>query len=112
MTPPPPTLIAQRCHHHVEREAVARCPGCGMFFCRECVTEHDDRMICASCLRKITGGATVHRHRFSQVAGALMVSLAGILVAWIFFYSMGRLLLLTPTSFHEGTLWHQTGGDP
>jgi hypothetical protein len=45
------TAVAhQRCLHHHEREAVARCPECGHYFCRECITEHDERVICASCL--------------------------------------------------------------
>ena len=47
-------LSLQRCRNHAEREAVARCPGCGHHFCRECVTEHDDRILCAACLRKLT----------------------------------------------------------
>ena len=43
-------LAHQRCFNHALREAAARCPGCGNFFCRECVTEHDDRVLCAACL--------------------------------------------------------------
>ncbi|MGB8355531.1 MAG: rhomboid family protein [Chthoniobacteraceae bacterium] len=110
MTPPPLQLIAQRCHHHGDREAVARCPECGLFYCRECVTEHDDRVICASCLRKSSGTVKSRRQRFAWL-GRLLVCGVGILVAWLFFYSMGRLLLLTPTSFHEGTLWENVAGD-
>ena len=33
-------LIHQRCSNHPGREAAVRCPECGRFFCRECVTEH------------------------------------------------------------------------
>ena len=47
-------VALQRCLHHGEREAIARCPECGSFFCRECITEHDERVLCASCLAKIT----------------------------------------------------------
>ena len=36
-----------------------------------------------------------------------MVCTMGIIVAWFFFYSMGRMLLLTKTSFHEGTVWQK-----
>ena len=49
-------LTHQRCFHHSHREAVARCPECRQFYCRECVTEHDYRVICATCLKKIAAG--------------------------------------------------------
>jgi len=97
-------LTAQRCLHHAEREAAARCPECRQFFCRECITEHEDRVICASCLRKLaraTGGPRSRRRVFASVAQGL----AGVLVAWYFFYSAGRVLLAIPASFHEGTVW-------
>ena len=110
MNPAPSSLIAQRCHHHAEREAVARCPGCGLFYCRECVTEHDDRVICAGCLRKLAAAKQEKRSRFAGIGRVLLVGI-GVMLAWIFFYSMGRLLLLTPTSFHEGTLWQGIEGD-
>ena len=47
-------LAHQRCFNHAVREAVARCPECGQCFCRECITEHDDRVVCAACLKKLT----------------------------------------------------------
>lgn len=83
---------------------------CERFFCRECVTEHDDRLICASCLKKVAGAAQQRTHRlvvFTQI-GQLV---AGILVAWLFFYLMGRTLLLIPTSFHDGTVWESPGDE-
>jgi uncharacterized paraquat-inducible protein A len=98
------TLATQRCHFHLDREAVARCPECGQFFCRECVTEHDDRVVCASCLKKIAGKTAVRRARFAGFFRAVLM-LCGILILWMFFYYIGRLLLATPASFHEGTLW-------
>ncbi|MCI0613826.1 rhomboid family protein, partial [bacterium] len=43
-----PELISkQRCFFHSQREAVVRCPECGRYYCRECVTEHLDRLLCA-----------------------------------------------------------------
>ena len=112
MTPPPVPipLAVQRCHHHVEREAVARCPECRRFFCRECITEHDDRVICASCLQKISVKKNARRGRFAGV-GRMFLCMMGIIVAWIFFYSMGRVLLQTKTSFHEGTVWQRDAED-
>lgn len=110
MTPAPFSLAAQRCHHHAGREAVARCPECGFFYCRECVTEHDDRVICANCLRKLAPRKEKRRGRF---AGIMRVTAAasGIILAWFFFYIMGRLLLLAPTSFHEGTVWEKAADE-
>jgi hypothetical protein len=32
--------------------------------------------------------------------------LAGLILAWFFFYLIGQGLLSLPSSFHEGTLWH------
>jgi hypothetical protein len=37
--------------------------------------------------------------------------LAGILVAWFFFFLMGDSLLKIPSSFHDGTLWQVTWMD-
>ena len=100
MTP----LLHQRCFNHALREAVARCPECGRFFCRECVTEHDDRVICATCLRQMA------KPPFTQRAGFLAVLrtgelAAGLTAAWVIFYLLGLLLVSMPNSFHEGTLW-------
>lgn len=42
-----------RCLFHPLREAAARCPHCGGTFCRECVTDEDDKLACPPCLRRI-----------------------------------------------------------
>lgn len=97
-------LTYQRCFNHGEREAVARCPECGQYFCRECITEHEDRVICATCLGKL---ARVPLLKRPALAGLLRASqfLLGIIAAWFFFYLVGESLLALPTSFHEGHLW-------
>ena len=100
----PALLVQQRCLHHPEREAVARCPECGGYFCRECVTEHDDRVICANCLKQLSGTAAGRRVRFAGVMRSLFCGL-GVLMAWFYFYQIGRVLLMIPTSFHDGTIW-------
>ncbi len=99
-------LSLQRCLHHPAREAVARCPECGRFYCRECIVEHEDRVVCADCLKRMVqakGGKG--RSRLAWVPGAAFLAL-GFLVAWMFFYETGALLLKIPAAFHEGTLWH------
>ena len=49
--PSPEERRRWRCRRHPERPASARCPACGGTYCRECVVEHDGRILCASCLR-------------------------------------------------------------
>ena len=99
-----PSLILQRCFNHSLREAAARCPNCGHFYCRECITEHDDRIICAACLRKVVNPAFRQRRGF---VGALrtLQCLAGLFIAWLFFHLAGQALLSIDPAFHEGTVW-------
>lgn len=97
-------ILHQRCFNHSLREAAARCPECGRFFCRECVTEHDDRVICASCLRKLARPPFARRSGFLAVFRAAQV-LAGLCLVWLVFYFLGQTLVSMPDSFHEGTLW-------
>jgi len=97
-------LLHQRCFNHMLREAVARCPQCRRYFCRECVTEHDDQVLCAACLNDkimpVTGGLT----RFGGLV-RIFHFLLGAMILWIFFYYIGQILLSLPSAFHEGTLW-------
>lgn len=97
-------LHQQRCLNHDLREAVARCPQCGQFYCRECITEHDDQVICAACLRKSIQPAVADR-RYAALAGHLTALLVSLLFCWIVFYWLGRILLLIPNSYHDQTLW-------
>jgi hypothetical protein len=97
-------LAHQRCFNHAGREAVARCPECGHYFCRECITEHDDRVVCAACLKKLTRQPLTRRTAFARLL-RLGQCAFGIGVAWFFFFLIGEGLLKLPDSFHEGTLW-------
>lgn len=98
------SLAHQRCFNHDRREAVARCPECKQFFCRECITEHEDRVLCAACLKKLTHKPLAQRFAFAQIFRLVQCAL-GILIAWYFFFLIGDGLLKLPNSFHEGTLW-------
>ena len=104
-------LIAQRCRNHPAREAVARCPGCGRFFCRECISEHEGRVLCASCLAQIFKPDAVPRARLARL-GRIVLAFAGIVTAWIFFDLLGHILLKIPASFHEGTIWEKAAEEP
>jgi hypothetical protein len=103
-------LVLQRCFNHAEREAVARCPQCGHYFCRECITEHEDRVICAACLRNMATPRPMQRR---ALAGLVRGSqcLLGLVLVWFFFYLIGEGLLALPTSFHESTVWKVNGWD-
>jgi hypothetical protein len=102
------SLTQQRCFNHFQREAAARCLECGQFFCRECITEHDDRSICAACLKKLAKPPLTQHRGF---VGAVRITqfLLGVVILWFFFYLVGESLLAIPTSSHERTLW-QAGG--
>jgi hypothetical protein len=97
-------LTEARCANHAHREAAACCPECARHFCRECVTEHDGRVLCAECLRRLAlgGGQRAAGVRFP---GLYLGALAGLFLLWVCFYLAGQTLVLIPSSFHEGTWW-------
>lgn len=106
------TLGFRNCFHHPEREAVAQCPECTRVFCRECITEHDDRIICASCLQRLVRAekesGTVRRLSWSFLTLPLQLAVA-LCLGWICFYTVGRLLLSLPSEFHSGAMWQSAG---
>lgn len=95
-------LASRRCHRHRLREAAARCPQCGRFFCRECVTEHDGRLLCAACLKRAAAGGGVRHAALESLAAAGELAL-GTLLIWVVFYRLGRLLLTIPSEFFDPT---------
>lgn len=99
-------MLQHRCLHHPIREAAARCPECRLFFCRECVTEHEGRVICTSCLKKLTKPLAKRHITFAPFFRSLN-ALIGLAVATLCFYVLGQVLLRVPTDFHEGTLWER-----
>ncbi len=111
--PPGPAgerLHTRRCSRHPEREAAARCPACGGFFCRECVVEHEGRLLCSACLAREAGEGLPGKGRWPAFRGALeLAAAAG--AAWLVFYALGSLLLSIPPAFHEGTIWGAKAGD-
>jgi hypothetical protein len=99
-------IANEKCFIHRQREAVALCPECRRYFCRECVTEHDDRAICASCLQKIArvSGSQRRQAAIAAVSSAMKIVL-GLLALWLIFFYLGLLLLRIPSSVHEGSIW-------
>ena len=78
--------IRHLCWNHEAREAVCRCPGCGRSYCRECVTEHSARLLCAGCLRKVLEDASPRREP-RRVPGVIVLA-AGLLITWALFLGL------------------------
>jgi hypothetical protein len=93
-------LHLQRCFHHALREAVGRCPSCGRFYCRECLNEHQGRLVCASCLRRMMQ-TPKQKRRWLPALGRVGAAFAGLLLLWLFFYALGAILISIPANFHE-----------
>jgi hypothetical protein len=102
-------IVHERCSNHPQREAAAQCMGCGRYFCRECIVEHDGKMTCASCLKKSGRTRAGGRLRLKGTVRAAQAA-AALTVLWLFFYLLGGMLMAVPDSFHEGTMWEQAGG--
>jgi hypothetical protein len=92
-------LLDQRCLNHALREAAVQCPSCKRFFCRECVTEHEGRMICVACVTALTRNEKTTA-RTARTKWAVM-ALGGILIAWLVFYYLGLTLSRIPSQFHD-----------
>ena len=84
--------IQQRCWNHAEREASCRCPRCVRSFCRECVTEHESQLLCASCLQSVTAPKKSSRRLMRRFLPAAM-AIVGIVLAWFVYYGLGRAFL-------------------
>src|SRR2546426_1150950 len=98
------SLSHERCFNHSLREAAARCPQCRQCYCRECITEHDGRVIWAACLQRLVGVPLTRRSGFVGMMRAWQL-LLGLATIWLFFYLLGETLLSVPSSFHDGAVW-------
>ena len=95
--------LAQRCWHHEAREAVCRCPQCSRSYCRECVSEHEGRLLCAACLRNAAKGAAGARSKSPGLTAAAIM-LAGVILAWAIFFGAAESLI-TITERSERSAW-------
>jgi len=106
-----PTALRRRCARHEEREAVGRCSVCAGGFCRECLTEHEDRLYCGPCftlqvasVRRVASRSNINWcfwRRITLTIGSLVCLVAGA-------YALGRLLAAIPADFHDGKVWKKT----
>ncbi len=100
-------VIRRQCFNHPERVAVARCPVCTHLYCRECIAEHQDRVLCAHCLKASVAESSQGRSAspLRSLLGHAAQLLFGLVLTWLLFYGVGRLLIRIPTVFHDGTIW-------
>jgi hypothetical protein len=98
-------LARQQCFNHPGREAIVRCPSCRRDYCRECVTEHDDRYLCSACLRLQAAREVRPPRRFRLPVGAFL-GLAGVLTAWTVYYAATRYLVLKNGAERSYRSWH------
>ena len=94
-------ISAQRCYYHAHREAVARCPSCLRYYCRECITEHESRMLCAACLARQAGSHPGRRRVLRALTAPFALGI-GLVAAWLFFQLVGAMLVRLPAAFHDG----------
>lgn len=94
------SLTLTRCFNHGQREAVARCPSCRRHYCRECVTEHEYKLLCASCIEALAQSPEKPASRRWLLTSAVQLS-AAIMILWVCFYALGQSLLLIPSEFHH-----------
>ena len=99
-------LHQSRCLNHPDREAIARCPECKHYFCQECITEHDHRILCAACIKKLVGKTKQKKkkrsflHTLKPLALTFRIILSLFLLL-LFFYTIGWILLQNMDSFHN-----------
>jgi hypothetical protein len=99
-------ISSRRCFIHPDREAAARCPDCERYYCRECVTEHEGRVLCSSCLKKVRRQPLARRFRLATI-GRLVQCFVSFVILWTIFYYLGHGLLNISSVFHEGTVWEE-----
>ncbi len=102
-------LLTQSCLHHAGRPAVARCPSCSQSYCRECVVEHDYKLICASCLARVAEAVTRPGKKPGRFPIAAVIQFALALFAgWLIVQLVADIIMSLPSDIHDGLIWEQT----
>lgn len=88
-------IHASRCVLHTQREAAARCPECKRFFCRECITEHDGRVLCSGCLAE-QGQDQKESRRDTEKLRMTAQLIVALLILMMMFLSVGIIIQILP----------------
>ncbi len=93
-----------RCKNHALRGAVAKCMSCLGFFCRECVVEHDGRMLCKHCLdqHRDAGQSVQNRPLLRMLCNSALLCVS-VLFCYLYFYLIGRSLMSIAQTFYDST---------
>ena len=83
--------LHQRCWNHEGREAVCRCPECRRSFCRECVSEHGGRLLCAGCLTRLAQETEPQTQGGNLLAASMLFG--GVVLAWLLFFGAAEGIL-------------------
>ena len=67
-------------------------------------------MICAECLAKTRARPASSRSVWGGLSSA-MAWVMGFGLGFLFFYSVGRVLLTVPAAYHDGTIWRKAWGE-
>ena len=94
------TFAWQRCFIHPAREAVSLCVECRRAYCRECVVDHDGRLICAACLEKLRAPASRGGRALERTLSAAGLAVT-LLLCWMVFYMAGRLMMTAEPVHHS-----------
>ncbi len=89
----------RRCFVHPVREAAGLCVSCRRSFCRECLVDHDHRLMCGSCVAQTVRDSGARPHSRARLLGIAALPVA-LLIAWAAVYVAGRILLLNDTTRH------------
>ncbi len=92
------------CTIHPERSSSAQCSSCRRFFCPECITEHEGKLICAECLSALSKPA-VEKTRTRIPWAAMIQFMVALILAWMLFFFFAQTLGDIPDDFHDGTIW-------
>jgi hypothetical protein len=95
------------CFNHADREPVARCPKCSRYFCRECVSDHDGRLLCSGCLLTIAEQQEEQKNVKIKRRLLPLKVILGVLGAWLAFYILAGCLLSIPSTIHDGAIRHE-----
>ena len=93
-------LKHKRCFNHADREASARCPSCKNDFCRECITEHDGKMLCVNCLKAATKKKKSQKKIITPIIYTLLFA-GALILTFLCFVWLGRNISYSKVSTHS-----------